>query len=220
MCANKTNLMSHHPFYHFLKSRLTGSLPGRDAQFKMAPSPADGSPFPYDKASDKAFSSSVLIPVVYDKFEELHIILTVRTDSIVHGGQISFPGGRADMNESSVHTALRETEEEIGIAREKITVAGNLSRLYLDRSNNLITPVIGFIPELPKLKPNPAEVSEAFTVSVKTLLEESNIIREQWKLRDREFEVPYWKIHKVPLWGATAMMMSEFLELYKEFDQS
>jgi 8-oxo-dGTP pyrophosphatase MutT (NUDIX family) len=210
--------MSLHPFYHFLKDRLTGSLPGRDAQLKMAPSPSDGRHFPYNNPTENAFNSSVLIPVVYDKFEELHIILTVRTDSIAHGGQISFPGGRADMNESIIHTALRETEEEIGITQEKITVAGSLSRLYLDRSNNLITPVIGFIPELPKLKPNPAEVSEAFTVSVKTLLEESNIIREQWKLRDREFEVPYWNIHKVPLWGATAMMMSEFLELYKEFE--
>ncbi len=64
---------------------------------------------------------------------------------------------------------------------------------------------------------NPNEVEEILTVSLDHLNSEENLVRERWDLREQQLEVPYWDIHKVPLWGATAMMMSELLELYREF---
>jgi len=184
---------------------------------RMAPSPRDGSRSYRLSPEDKANESSVMILLFTGQENHIKTVLTLRTDSITHGGQISFPGGVSEPGEHAVETALREMEEEIGISHQLVSVAGKISRLYLQPSNNMITPVIGFHKNQPKMSVNPAEVREAFTVSLDNLLSEEYLVREPWELRDKTYEVPFWNVHKVPLWGATAMMMSELLELYREF---
>lgn len=192
-------------------------LPGRAAQMIMAPVPLDPEfVLPHD-ASETAHPSGVLIPLFPDEKNNLHVILTLRTNTIRHAGQISFPGGRSENNESLSETALRETEEEIGIASALIELACCISPLYLYRTDNQITPYVGFLEEEPKLSPNPAEVQEVFTTPLDQLIHDESKKREQWDLSHASFHVPFWNIHRVPLWGATAMMMSELLELYKEF---
>ncbi len=69
----------------------------------------------------------------------------------------------------------------------------------------------------PELSLDPREVEEAFSVELDSLLKKKNLTVEDWNLRDHTFKVPYWDVHRVPLWGATAMMLSEFLELYREY---
>jgi 8-oxo-dGTP pyrophosphatase MutT (NUDIX family) len=209
--------MSLHPFYHFLKGRKFNRLPGREAQFKMSPEPLDPEFVLPREKSDTAHPSSVLVPLFPDEQNKLHVILTLRTNNIRHAGQISFPGGRCDTGESLEETAFRETEEEIGIKRTQIELACTITPLYLYRTDNQITPFVGFLKKRPELKPNPDEVDEIFSVSLDELLSTESLKIEKWDLTSATFNVPFWDIHSVPLWGATAMMMSELLELYREY---
>lgn len=207
-------------FYHFLQTRLKKSdLPGRTSQIKMAPQPVDSTnPIRKMNAPDHANASSVLVLVFPNSDEEPELILTLRTSNINHGGQLSFPGGRAEPGESETDTALREAREEIGISPSDVQIAGTLSTLYVPHSNSQVTPVVGFIDYEPGLTLNPDEVEEAFSVELQSLAGKENLIVENWELRPKAtYKVPYWDVHRVPLWGATAMMLSEFLELYREF---
>ncbi len=209
--------MTLHPFYHFLKQRTASGLPGRQAQMKMSPVPLDPDFVLPRDPSGTAHPSGVLIPLFPGSQEELRVVLTLRTDNIRHAGQISFPGGRKEGRETLEQTALRETEEEIGIEPENVILAGSITPLYLFRTDNQITPFVGFLKDEPELTPNPDEVEEAFTVSLDDLISGKYFKREEWNLSYTSFDVPFWSIHRVPLWGATAMIMSELLELYKNF---
>lgn len=209
--------MAVHSFHHFLLERSKYDLPGREAQMKMSPEPLDPDFILPRKESHTAHPSSVLIPLFPDQNNELHVILTLRTDNIRHAGQISFPGGRREGTETLKETALRETEEEIGIQPDQVQIACSITPLYLHRTDNQITPFVGFLNEKPDLNPNPVEVQEAFTIPMHKLLGGENFKREKWDLSHASFQVPFWAIHEVPLWGATAMMMSELLELYRNF---
>lgn len=209
--------MAIHSFHEFLIERSKKELPGREAQMKMSPEPLDPDVVLPRKESDTAHPSSVLIALYPDADDLLNVILTLRTDNIRHAGQISFPGGRREGDESPEETALRETEEEIRVERSKIQIVSSLTPLYLHRTDNQITPFVGFLEQKPKLIPNPAEVQEAFAVGLQELIDCQNFKKERWDLAQASFNVPYWTIHEVPLWGATAMMMSELIELYKEF---
>lgn len=206
-----------HQLIPFLKKRLSQNLPGRKAQIKMAPEPVDGGQIREMDPPEEVNKSSVLILLFPNKDEEVELVLTLRSDDIDHGGQISFPGGRAEKGESPSKTALREAQEEIGIPPNNITVIGQLSELYVSHSNNLVTPVVGFIDSRPAFAINPAEVEEVFAVELKPLLHKKNITVEDWDLHSYTYRVPYWDVHQVPLWGATAMMLNEFLDLYREF---
>ena len=214
-------LNNPHPFEVFLQKRLGESLPGQVAQNRMRPHPThlDKSTYKGHTIPDKDVrNSSVLVPIITWK-EEPEVILTLRSAGIKHGGQLSFPGGGREGDETFEETALRETREEIGIIEEHVSIAGLLTPLYVDRSKNMVTPVVGFIDEEQEFCPNPNEVAEVFTVPFSELLNSANHNREHWDLRNQVFEVPFWSIHHVPLWGATAMMMSELLELFKEFQR-
>lgn len=209
--------MTNSTFLDYLKYRLEKPLPGLDAHLRMAPVPVDGGSDIRMQADDQVFDSSVMI-LMFENRQRVHeLILTLRTDSISHGGQISFPGGRSEQDESPIQTALRETEEEIGVPENQIQVVGTLSQLFLERSNNLITPVVGYLSDKPSMKINPVEVKEVFCVPVEDLINKKNLVSKPWTLRQDTYEVPYWDVHSVPLWGATAMIINELMELYKEF---
>ncbi len=201
----------------FLEHRLSQNLPGRKAQIEMAPEPIDGGEIREMEPPPKVNKSSVLILLFPNKDEEIELILTLRSHNIDHGGQISFPGGRAEKGESIPQTALREANEEIGISPNSVTIIGELSELYVSHSNNLVTPVVGFTGKRPDFKINPTEVEEVFAIELNSLLHKKNITIEDWDLHSYTYRVPYWDVHHVPLWGATAMMLSEFLDLYREF---
>jgi 8-oxo-dGTP pyrophosphatase MutT (NUDIX family) len=213
----RSDVMTIDEFTRFIRNRTKQELPGREAHLRMAPSPIDGVRNYRLSPEGEAYSSSVMVLLFPDDNRDLNIVFTHRTETIVHGCQISFPGGQNDPGETPVETALRETEEEIGVSRDHLQVAGTLSALYLHRSNNLITPVIGFHEGKPELNINPVEVQEAFTVPLNAFLEDEKLVKEPWTLNDKTYEVPYWDVHKVPLWGATAMILNELLDLYKEF---
>ena len=206
-----------HQLIQFLEDRLSRKLPGRKAQIKMAPEPVNEGKVREMDPPNNVNKSSVLILLFPNEEGQLELVLTLRSHDIDHGGQISFPGGRAEKNESLYQTALREAKEEIGVSPDAITIVGELSELYVSHSNNLVTPVIGFTNRRPDFNINPAEVEEVFAIELHSLLHKKNITVEDWDLHSYTYRVPYWDIHQVPLWGATAMMLNEFLDLYREF---
>jgi 8-oxo-dGTP pyrophosphatase MutT (NUDIX family) len=206
-----------HPIIDYLKDRLAQHLPGQNAQIEMAPRPVDGGELRDMNPPADVNQSSVLVLLFPNEDGELELTLTLRTNDIDHGGQISFPGGRADDQESSIETALREANEEIGIEPDEVAIIGTLSDLYVSNSKNLVTPVVGFMKARPDFKINPSEVEEVFAVELNSLLHKKNLTVEDWNLHTYTYKVPYWDVHRVPLWGATAMMLNELLELIREF---
>lgn len=205
------------PFLSYLKNRLQQPLPGRELQLKMAPLPIGNAPSRDMEAPGHARNSSVLVLIYPNEDSELELLLTLRSSDIDHGGQISFPGGRSEEGETAVETALREAKEEVGINTAQVRIVGQLTKLFVGHSNNDVTPVVGYMETKPKLMLDPREVEEAFSVELDSLLGKKNLAVEDWELRNHTFKVPYWDVHRVPLWGATAMMLSEFLEIYREF---
>lgn len=204
----------------FLSDRLEKNLPGRDAQIEMAPKPVSEGEMRQMDPPEGVKQSSVLVLLFPNEDEKLELTLTLRSNDIDHGGQISFPGGRAHEEESSVETALREANEEIGLDPGQVKIIGQLSDLYVSHSNNLVTPIVGFTSSRPEFEINPAEVEEVFTVELNSLLHKKNLTVEDWSLRSHTYKVPYWDVHRVPLWGATAMMLNELLALTREYQEN
>lgn len=205
-------------FDEFLQTRLNHALPGVNAQKKMAPHPKNGKPSStsYTPNNEDYRNSSVLIPFIAWE-EELKILLTLRSPDIKHGGQLSFPGGGKEGHENIIATALREAQEEIGLTKKGVEIIGELTPLYVGHSDNMVTPVIAFLRKEQEFTPNPNEVAEILQVPFEDLIHDHNLMREEWDLKGTSYHVPFWDIHRVPLWGATAMIMSELVELYKEF---
>jgi 8-oxo-dGTP pyrophosphatase MutT (NUDIX family) len=128
-----------------------------------------------------------------------------------HAGQIAFPGGKIENGETALETALREMEEEIGIQTENIKILGSLSELYVEVSNFLIHPYVAWLDEKPKFKINNNEVDKM--VLFPFLHYRNNIETTTIKTITGVLEVPCIKFENETIWGATAMILSEFYDL-------
>ena len=190
-----------------LGALLTDPLPGPEAQLHMAP---QGRRLPDDPLDHLA---AVLIAFIVHE-GEWHFPLIHRVeDGYEHSGQIGLPGGRKDGSESPEETALREAFEEIHLTPDRVTLLGRLSPLPIPISRTRVLPIIGKVEGSPCLSPDPKEVQSIFLVNIQELLDENNIRRETWTLRNSEFEVPYFLLHGFKVWGATAMILNELRSL-------
>lgn len=161
-------------------------------------------------------AASVLVPLVA-RGDGMSVLLTRRTDHLRdHAGQISFPGGRAeDEDVDVVATALRETEEEIGLARGHIDVIGALPT-YATVTNFVVTPVVALVEPGFVLKPDPFEVAEVFEVPLDFLMTPAHHQRHafDWQGGRREFWSMPWQpapgASRYFIWGATAAMLRNF----------
>jgi len=130
-----------------------------------------------------------------------------------HSGQVSFPGGAWEAGDDSLkQTALRETREELGIT-EEIEILGSLSQLHIPVSNFMVTPFAGWMDERPDFRPDPTEVQYVIEASLSELLDPANVRSEKWEKHDRTIVAPYYRVGNDKIWGATAMMLSEFLQV-------
>ncbi len=196
-------------------------MPGKAAHLLMMPE-IRSLPYRNLTAKNGAIKSAVLL-LLYQHNGLMHIVFTLRSKKLSnHSGQISFPGGHIEKGEDAVATALREAREEIGIDEKKVLIIGRLSDLYVPPTNYLITPVVGFMPEKPDSYINsPDEVEEILDIPLDIFIKPGVYSIELWDYNGSELKVPLWKIHpETPLWGATSMIMSEFLSLYSEFRHS
>ncbi len=201
-------------FIVFLKERIKMDLPGIEAHKLMAPKIGNDY-YRSFKTEKDAYKSAVLVLFVRIN-DKLHILFTLRSQNISHSGQISFPGGRAEFNETDEVTALRETKEEVGISKD-IEIIGRLSTLFVPPSKSLIIPIVGYMDYPPEISVNSDEVQEAFTIPFDYFLTNDYLKREVWNFNGKDVEVPFWNIHTTPLWGATAMILMELIEISKEF---
>ena len=156
---------------------------------------------------------AAVLLLLYPDAGDLRLPLTVRSDRLPnHRGEVSLPGGAIDPDDDGpISAALREAHEELGVPPAAVTVWGTLSPLYISPSNFRITPVVGMIDPAPVLRPNDAEVSTVITVTVRELLDPALVIEEQWTLRGAEVRVPFFAIAGHKVWGATAIVLSEFV---------
>jgi len=136
----------------------------------------------------------------------------------VHGGQIGLPGGKEEPHDQDrIATAIRETGEEIGVDVTQINVLGIMTELYVQASNYNVLPVLGYFPHIPEYYPDPLEVSDVIECSLDELLND-DIMKEKELIVQKNLKIraPYFEIDGHTVWGATAMMLSEFKIILKE----
>ena len=204
---------SYH-FFSMLKERLNKPLPGLAAQLNMVPDPRPGN-MVYTEVQDSCKRAGVLV-LLYLKGTRVFVVLTRRTDLVEHHqAQISFPGGRQEEGESFEQTALRETCEELGILSSGVQTLGKLTPLYIPPTNYCIYPVVAQMNEYPQFKPSPYEVAEVLEIPLNYLFDAQTNRREIWTLHGMDVEVPFYFFEDHKIWGATAMVLAEFVEILK-----
>ena len=158
--------------------------------------------------------SAVLVPLVNGP-GGVEVVFTRRSWNLrSHIGEVCFPGGRKDVTDASLlETALRETEEEIGLGRDHIEVVGQLDRLATVSSPSLIVPYVGTIDTLPDLTPSPHEVDGIIHISLKELMDPAIYREEIWTRDGFEMPITFFELEGDTLWGATARMVRNLLEL-------
>lgn len=204
----------------YLKERLAQDLPGSAAHEVMRAQPI-GKFRPSFKNENPPRPGGVLI-LLYEKDGVVQFPLIKRPDYAgTHGGQISFPGGKAEPNEDRIMAALREGEEEIGINREAIKVVGQLSDFHVIPSNFLVTPVVAALEKtVPQFVPDPIEVARIISVPMEEIMKETAlqqgeiIVGGNYKLM-----APHFRIDGEMVWGATAMILNELRQILYEANQ-
>lgn len=200
-------------FKNLLNTELNKGLPGFDAQNLMSPSIRDHAL----KTSDPSIArdSSVLL-LFYPKNGQLYLPFMKRTKgNNSHSGQISLPGGKyEESDENRTITAIRETNEELGVDCKKIKILGFLTELYIPVSNFMVLPVLGYCEKRPEFILNEFEVDEIIEMPVSQLLSKENI--SEYIINQNKFEIlaPYFKAEEHKIWGATAMILSELREIF------
>lgn len=194
-----------------LSLSLGSPLPGSRAHRLMAPTPRPG--WVPGRLHRSARAASVLI-LLYPRQGEAHLLLTVRTNSVeMHRGQVSFPGGVIERGESPEEAALREAEEEVGVVPSQVRVSGRLTTLHVPATGFNVTPVVGVAETRPELHPSPGEVAGCLEAAVSGLLRPGSARIEEYREAPRWLRIPYFPVEGHKVWGATAMMLAEFLTL-------
>ncbi|MDP9000841.1 MAG: CoA pyrophosphatase [Myxococcota bacterium] len=154
-------------------------------------------------------AAAVLLPL-FERDGEVHVWLVRRPASMrSHAGQVAFPGGKNEASDDSLLiTALRETEEELGIARASVDVLGALDDM-LTVTGFTITPWVGWLAPNVEVRPNPSEVARAFAPSLRAFLEPSSAIGAR----------PGWKVDGELVWGATAVMVDHLVAVLASLDR-
>ncbi|HCB49906.1 MAG: hypothetical protein AMJ56_17620 [Anaerolineae bacterium SG8_19] len=194
------------------------NLPGFDveaAQNKMLPRPR-GTRLPESNGPTR--QGGVLI-ILYLLDGQNHLVLTRRRDDLQsHAGQISFPGGQREDGESLRSTAIREAQEEVGIKPTDLSILGRLECLYIPPTDYEVYPFVAWHTGRPRFKAQLEEVAEILEVPLRHLLDPGNQLEELWEIRGYQVQVPYYLVGPHKVWGATAMILSEFLERLKSLN--
>ncbi|MBN2486917.1 MAG: CoA pyrophosphatase [Bacteroidales bacterium] len=194
-----------------LKEKLSRQLPGADYQLKLEPG-LRAIEMPGTKRADAA----VLLLIFPESDRKLQLVLMKRqVYDGPHSGQICFPGGKAEPGDKSVEdTALRETAEELGICTQNIEVIGRLTEIFIPVSGYMVYPVVGLSHDKPIFKIDKGEVDYCLTISLDDLVR-TPVKETTWRHKGLNVNIPYFDIDGEMVWGATAMILSEFIEVIK-----
>lgn len=200
-------------FISLLKKKLSSDLPG-DTAHAVLMNYKRITPTEVIASGKNPKESAVLILLFKDK-EEWNFVLTKRKEyEGVHSKQISLPGGKKEYNETPEETALRETQEEIGVKSEDVKIIGSLTNIYIPPSNFIVCPIVGYMDYKPNFVLEEKEVAQLFCVPVNALWETNVVKRGNVKVRGMEINVSYFDLEDEVVWGATAMILSEFREVF------
>jgi 8-oxo-dGTP pyrophosphatase MutT (NUDIX family) len=198
---------------HIIQSIFDHPLPGRAAHAVLAKNLGRESIV----TREDALVAAVMILLLPNTSGELEIVLTQRAvtnNADIHSGQMSFPGGKYDDTDMDFEfTALRETWEEIGVSADLTQVLGKMTPLYIPVSNFIVHPYVGYVDHQPDFVMEEREVAEIVTSPLSFLLDYTEpssidiVIREGMTIKD----VPYFNVKEKVVWGATSMMLNEFL---------
>ncbi|MEI6752714.1 MAG: CoA pyrophosphatase [Paludibacter sp.] len=201
-----------------LKRKLTGQLQGMNSHLKMAPKHRIPDYLNENKMAVHAQKSAVMILFFHDD-NVLKMIVIRRSVYVgIHSGQIAFPGGRYEEEDGEVRvTALREIEEEIGIQEEKIEIIGRLSDIYVPPSNFLISIFVGYLAEKPVYKIDEREVDEVIEIPFFDFFKPDVIKQKDFYVNSIKAvsNAPYFDVTNAEIWGASAMVISELLDILK-----
>jgi len=200
-----------------LRRRLSGPLPGLEAQLRMAPRPL----MRPDPTLEPSLRPAAALLLIYPHEDFWHVPLTVRGSGLRHHtGQVSLPGGRLDHPGESVEdAALREAYEEIGVLPSDVELLGRLTAIPVIVSGHLLQPVVGVARRRPEFTIAATEVERLIELPVSRLLAPDAVA---WEERVRSLppqgvmNVPYFEVDGARVWGATAMVLAEFGALLAE----
>jgi 8-oxo-dGTP pyrophosphatase MutT (NUDIX family) len=206
-----------------LEAALQRPLPGAAAQERLAPVPRREWPSGFNPARIRNAAGLLLVfpkeetapraPGVFPDRDAAHIILTVRAEGLRHGGQVSLPGGVVDPGETFEQAALREAHEEVALALDEVRVLGALTPLDIPVSGFRLHPVVAVHDTRPQLTPSDGEVARILEVSVESLLDPRHFVTTDRSRDGVAYRVPAFRVANVEIWGATAMVLAEFLSL-------
>lgn len=197
-----------------LRHVLQLPLPGATAQLGMAPSTrVVAEQF---SVEGKDCREAAVLALLHPSPAGPSLVLTLRNADLPdHPGQISFPGGARDHEESLRETALREANEEVGVKADAVEILGELTPLFIPPSRYCVHPFVGRVDPLPTLVPHEHEVSAVLHVPLVHLLEANTRVTEEWVLRGQPVTVPFYRYESHKVWGATAMMLAELVEVVR-----
>jgi 8-oxo-dGTP pyrophosphatase MutT (NUDIX family) len=208
-----TNLIS---IAEKLSERLSLPLPGSTAHEPMRATPV-GSFRPKFEHKMPPKPGSVLI-LLYEEEGRIKFPLTKRPEYLgAHAGQVSLPGGKAEVGEGYIQTALREGEEEIGVHTDAIKVIGRLSDFFVIPSNFMIVPVVAYSLTVPNFVPQESEVVKILKGNLDDLVREDAVqTKEILAAKMYPMIAPHFLIENEVVWGATAMMLNELRVIIRE----
>ncbi len=189
-------------------------LPGISVHMQLAPQGRIDAH--YEHAPKNSKKAAVLI-LLYEENSELFLPLIKRTEIGPHAGQIALPGGAHEGQEKyPVETALRETEEEIDVYSTQIKILGVLSPLFISVSNYSVTPVVACTHSVPRMRPQPSEVEEILPLPLKEILKDPE--EGVFESSRGKIIAPYYSSTRGRIWGATAMLLSEFVYVHRRVE--
>ena len=156
--------------------------------------------------------TAAVLALLFPRDDEATLLLTVRGAKLsTHQGQVSLPGGALDLGETVERAALREAEEEIGLAPASVTIRLRLTPLHVPVSGYVLHPIVGTIEAPPAVKPAEAEVERILEVAIAALASRPGPAIESRTYDGLAIQVPYFELGGAKLWGATAMVVAELL---------
>ncbi|WP_036383379.1 CoA pyrophosphatase [Muricauda sp. MAR_2010_75] len=194
-------------------------LPGEESHYKM--SPAERIQWLKQNNIKKINPKRAGVMALFypDVYMQTRLLLILRkTYEGVHSNQIGFPGGKVEKQDKDLmHTALRETHEEVGVPPSSVQVIRELSEVYIPPSNFMVQPFMGIYPNPQPFVPQEDEVEQVVEAYVKDFLDDANLIEELLSTSyAKSINVPAYKLNGYTVWGATAMMLSEIRELLRQ----
>ena len=194
-----------------LESALKSPLPGEAAHERAAPQPRREWPAGFDRAQIRD-AAGLLLLVPIDR--RAHIVLTLRAETLGrHSGQVSLPGGVIEPNESVEEAALREAHEEVGLDTAAVRTLGLLTPVEIPVSGFRLHPVVAAAADRPQLTPADREVARILEVDVDRLLAPDALTFRPVVRDGRQLVLPTFLMDEMNVWGATAMVLAEFLAL-------